>query len=176
MHNFTSIFRSAALATALLGAAPAGAGLSGHPVAGGGSHSLGFCSVGTTNVSIANYDGLSHQDAHSVVAWSYACRPIGGATATPQLFTVRDDSSSGGYVHYMSDGSGHRLAYFLCVDPACSMPVGGGTGNLNALVRSSRASAGASISGTMLLYVLVPANQQVPVGNYSDTLTVDVQY
>ncbi|MGR9085693.1 MAG: Csu type fimbrial protein [Gammaproteobacteria bacterium] len=134
------------------------------------------CSVSTIgDISFGVYDVFSPGANDATGKINVLCEDILviGVTYTILLST----GASGSYApRAMSDGSGHTLDYNLYTDANRVTPVWGdgtgGTGTVSGIFGIGLFSRNRDHD----VYGRIPAGQNVNVGNYSDTITVTVNY
>lgn len=94
-------------------------------------------------------------------------------TTTCSLLTTFRTYADGGLHHAagsrrMSNGASHHLAYGLYRDPMHTVLFG--------TLALPIEQIGTGLPQSLQLYGTVPANQNVPPGSYSDTLTINVDF
>lgn len=120
------------------------------------------CSISPQSVNFGNYDTLSGQQLDGVGTISVNC----DATAT---FTISLSSGAGSFnARQLSSGS-NSLGYNLYTDASRLSVWGDGTGSTTTVSESAT-------SGNFTVYGRIPADQNVPAGTYSDTVTVTITY
>ena len=124
------------------------------------------CSVGASNLSFGSYDA-------SVALTSTADIDVRCSTGTPYTVSLSAGSSGDSAARTLEAGA-NTLAYNLYLDAAHSTV-------WDATNLDNGTGLGMSIGNeiTHTVYGLLPntaANQDAPVGNYSDLITVTVEY
>ena len=128
------------------------------------------CLISTTNLAFGAYTGVAQLNGTSTV---------GVRCTNTTAYSVKLNTGGGTYAtRLMSDGASHSLQYNLYTDAANTVVWGDGTGStgVNAGTGSGMSNAGIQ---NFTVYGTVPdntANQSAPVGSYSDTITVSVDY
>lgn len=134
--------------------------------------SLCTCTVTTTPLSFGNYNPVTAIDDDSTGTVRVQCTLL---VALAGSFTV--DLSTGGSGAYASrklKNGGSNLLYNLYADAAHTQIWGNGTGGS---VEVSRSFTGLlAIDRSISVYGRIKAAQNVPAGNYSDTIMVTVIY
>jgi len=127
-----------------------------------GARAAASCTLTITNVAFGDYDVFTKTKTKSNGKVKVKC----SATET---YTILLSAGSGTFASRVMLAGSYRLDYNLYVDSAHTMIWGDGTSGTSTV---SSTDTGA----TYTVYGLVPALQNVPVGSYSDTITVTVTY
>lgn len=131
---------------------------------------LGGCTVNAGGMAFGIYDPLAPVALSSTSTITVTCSLIVGAT--PISIALSAGLSNSYATRTMMSGT-DTLNYNLYQDSAHSIIWGGGTGG--SAVENDKVSNGKpSVSATV--YGLLPASQDVAPGNYTDTMTVTVNY
>lgn len=122
------------------------------------------CGVSTSGLSFGNYDVFSTLNDDVTGTISVNC-----TSGAP--YSISLSSGFGIYAARAMTNAGNTLAYNLYLDPT-RLTIWGdgsaGTGIFNGT------GTGASVGTTV--YGRIPAKQNVPVGNYMDTITITVTF
>jgi spore coat protein U-like protein len=127
------------------------------------------CPVTATNLDFGTYTGTAQADVNSAV--SVLC-----TLGTP--FTVRLSTGGGNYATRLMASGPNSLQYNLYTDAARTIVFGdttGGTGQVADVGDGFAAAAAISVPVFGRLFNN-DANKNAPVGNYSDTIQVTVEY
>lgn len=138
------------------------------------------CAVNVAAISFGNYDPLATvpNDSTTVVTLSCSVAVSGGSGRVN--YTLSSSAGSGSFADRWLVSGTNRISYNLYVDPAISPATVWGdgaagtrtiTGSLGPLNRSKPSE---SVSFT--IYARIPARQDVPVGFYSSSVIVTVDY
>lgn len=120
------------------------------------------CTVSVTGVAFGSYDVFSTQDSETTGSVGVSCD-------SSDTYTISLSSGFGTYTARVMTSGSSQLDYNLFTDPQRLTVWGDGT--------SGTATVSATgTGGTYPVYGLITAKQNVPVGNYSDTITVTVTY
>jgi spore coat protein U-like protein len=169
MHCKRLTFAFTVAALVAVAAGPLTAGSKSQPIRGPGT---AFCTLAGPPLEVGTYDPQRVAPVLATVAWQFVCV---GSDPRPQNFTLHGHSA-GDVTFFMTNTRGDRLAYEICVDPACTEPLGTGIGNLNPAVRPATAAASGELAGSLVFYATVPAGQSVPAGSYQGALTVTIDF
>ena len=120
------------------------------------------CTVGSQGVSFGSYDVFSAQSLDGVGTISLSCDES-------VEYTLSLSAGGGSYASRAMASGANTLAYNLYIDATYTAIWGDGTGN-TATVSSSGTAADHTIYGR------IPARQNVAVGSYSDTITVEIEF
>jgi len=133
-----------------------------------GAQSSG-CGLGGTNVAFGAYDPTSATAVDTVGSLIYSC--------TQKDHNIRITLSQGGGTSYatrrMVNGS-NQLFYNLYLDAGRTIIWGDGTGGTQAFF--TRNPQGNNQDLTVPIFGRIPVLQNVSVGNYSDTITVTLDF
>jgi spore coat protein U-like protein len=127
------------------------------------------CTISTTPVAFGAYDPVvvnASTDLDSTGTVTVTCTK--GATATVGLDL---GSNASGSTRQLRDGGANVLAYELFQDPGRSTVWGNSGGAL-----FSAGAAPSKAPRSFTVYGRVPAGQDVPAGNYSDTVVATVNF
>lgn len=120
------------------------------------------CTVSITNAAFAAYDVFAKTKATSTGKVKVKCNLIAS-------YTIALSAGSGTFTSRVMASGSYQLAYNLFIDSSHTTIWGDGTSG------TSTVSA-TSLGATYSVYAMIPALQNVPVGSYSDTITVTVTY
>jgi spore coat protein U-like protein len=120
------------------------------------------CTVNAIGVMFGTYDTLSSQGATSAGSVTVTCD-------VADSYSIALSSGRGTMLARQLQGGAYTLYYNLYTDALHSIIWGDGTGG-TALV------SGSGTSATYTAYGLLPARQNVPVGTYSDSVTVTLLF
>jgi spore coat protein U domain-containing protein, fimbrial subunit CupE1/2/3/6 len=120
------------------------------------------CTVSVTNVAFGNYDVFASQDTVTTGSVGVSCD-------SSDSYTISLSAGFGTYTSRVMTSGSSQLDYNLFTDPQRLTIWGDGT--------SGTATVSATgTGGTYPVYGLITAKQNVPVGSYSDSITVTVTY
>ncbi len=120
------------------------------------------CTVTITNVAFGDYDVFTKTDTKANGDVKIKC------TASVS-YTISLSTGSGTYTTRIMKSGSNELDYNLYTTTQDLTVWGNGT--------SGTATEGATSTGaTYTVYGMIPSLQNVPVGSYSDTITVTVKY
>jgi spore coat protein U-like protein len=130
------------------------------------------CTVGATGVAFGNY----YPTAGALAANSTIS--VSCTKTTPFTVTLNKGTTGGGTIaqRLMTDGGGNTLQYNLYTTGGFATVFGDGTGGSATAVGAGN---GMGNPVTITAFGSLPdsgANQAVPPGNYTDTVTVSVAY
>ncbi len=128
------------------------------------------CRVTPQNLNFGTYDSLAAASLSSTSQISINCSK--NTSFTVELNAGQHAAS--GFNRNMANGS-NLLGYQLYTDSAHTTVWGDGTGGTGT-VSGTGTGPGAAHTITETVYGEVPAQQSVPVGSYSDTITVTVSF
>ncbi len=128
------------------------------------------CQVTPQNLNFGSYDSLATTNLSSTTQISINCSK--NTTFTVELNAGQHASS--GFNRNMANGA-NLLAYQLYTDSSHTTVWGDGTSGSGTL-SGTGTGPGVAHAITETVYGEVPAQQSVPVGSYSDTITVTVAF
>jgi spore coat protein U-like protein len=120
------------------------------------------CTVTITNLAFAAYDVFSKTKTTSTGKVKVKCNVL-------DTYTISLSAGFGTFTSRVLESGSDQLDYNLYTNSAHTTIWGDGTSGTSTV---SATSTGA----TYTVYGLIPARQNVPVGTYSDTITVTVTY
>jgi len=126
------------------------------------------CSVGATSVSFGAYDVFSGAPNNNGIGTiTLSCHGVGPS----RIVTLSSGNSSDYTSRYMNNQilSGH-IIYNLYTNSARTLIWGDGSGS------SSTVHVSDSVFTTLSIYGEIPANQDVSVGYYTDSITVAIHF
>jgi spore coat protein U-like protein len=134
------------------------------------------CTVNATGIAFGNYNPLIPAGDSSVGSWTVTCNAIGSGSATVAGTLTLSTGSSGTYTARTMKSGTQSLQYNIYLTPSHTQVIGDGSAGTFALSDSGTVTAGQiyQISGSM--YGFMPPSQDVPAGNYSDSIVVTVTY
>ncbi|MBD2665451.1 putative secreted pili protein [Richelia sinica FACHB-800] len=130
------------------------------------SPALCQCSVSSTSVIFGNYDVFSNTPTTSTGSITYDCS---AASPTPTLITI--DLSPGNSAAYNARelrSINDVINYNLYLDAGGQFIWGNGT--------NSQHYTSSNLSATVTIYGIIPARQNVKVGNYTDSITATINF
>jgi len=137
---------------------------------------LATCTVSTTTpVGFGNYNPFNSSPVDTTGVLNVSCTSlIIGALVN---YTVSLDSGSYGSFATRKMGNGaYRLDYNIYTDATYTTIWGDGTSGTSTNSGSCTIVLGGNCNQNFTAYASVPARQNAAVGNYSDTITVTVNY
>ena len=132
--------------------------------------------ITTSVLQFPDYDPIGNTHADSELVVEVECFVLNILNAVPTLLTVSLDPAPGGGARTLTRvGGGYTLDYQVYRDPARQLVWGDGSGGavsvlfefLSGLLTSTRQVLG---------YGRIPGGQNVPAGEYRDTVTVVVDF
>ncbi|MBD2359303.1 spore coat protein U domain-containing protein [Tolypothrix sp. FACHB-123] len=130
------------------------------------SPALCQCSFSSTSVIFGSYDVFSNTSTTSTGTITYDCSL---ASPTPTLITI--DLSTGNSAAYNARelrSINDAINYNLYLDAGGQFIWGNGT--------NSQHYTSSNLSGTVTIYGIIPARQNVKVGNYTDSITATLNF
>lgn len=131
------------------------------------------CTVSASALSLGSYDPISANagsDLTTTTTVTTKCTKDASVTVTlDQGSNASADSTNDVPKRQLSAGNGNLLAYSLYQDAGYTSLWGNTTG-------SGVALTGSGTNQTSTVYAKVPAGQNVPAGNYSDTVVATVTF
>jgi spore coat protein U-like protein len=135
---------------------------------------LSSCGVSATSVNFGTYNPLSATAAQATGTVTVGCQVL--LVGLLVSWTVAlSTGSSGTYTVRQLQSSAHTLSYNLYTNPARTSVWGDGT-NGTSVTSGSQFLIVGSNTINYTVYGSVPAFQDRPAGNYTDTLTVTMTY
>lgn len=129
------------------------------------------CTVTMPQINFGTYDPTSATSLRTSVDITYSCT---GPVSASNGGRVGLSWGAAGHpgARYMLDGRGHRIVYYLCIDPACSEILGDGFSGIAAIIGSQGTMHGNGrvTTGTLTVYAVLPPHQHIAGGIYSDDL------
>jgi spore coat protein U-like protein len=134
---------------------------------------LKFCTVSATNMAFGNYTPSTGAVTNTATV-TYAC--TNGTPITSITLNVGTTTGATMAQRLMTNGT-NTLQYNLYTTNAYASIWGDGTGT--SVTQAGTTGSGLGTNSTLTVYGKLPdstANQGVPPGSYSDTITVTVNY
>ena len=131
------------------------------------------CNVNVTGLSFGSYDVFSTIPRDSTATITVTCNaPPQNPNAPIPVIISLSPGNSGAYAQRRMQGPGSTLAYNLFTTPSFSTVWGDGSGGsqtqTNLVTRT--------IPWNAIIFGRIPAGQNVPVGSYSDVITVTIEW
>lgn len=126
------------------------------------AHAAASCRVTVVNVAFGSYDVFTTTGTSTTGSVTVSCQ--GNAS-----YAISLSAGSGTFAARVMTSSSHRLDYNLFTDSTHLTIWGDGTSGTSTVSANGKGA-------TYTVYGLIPALQNVPVGSYSDTITVTVTY
>lgn len=128
------------------------------------------CSVTTSPINFGTYDVFSTVPADSTADITVSC-----SGSTPVTVAINAGRSGSVAQRYMLNGGGgaDRLNYNLFTTPSMTTAWGDGTGGSKTVHLAIPSKMN---SATTTIYGRIPPGQDLRVGNYSDTLTITINW
>ncbi len=165
------IARLGAIAVMLITAIPIAARSQSALPAGAGR--LTACTVTSPGFTVV-YDPLAAATTESVTSVKITCSSVTQAIPLVAVLSAGNSGTFAGRVLVGGVTGSGRIAYNL-YDEQSGKVFGDGTG-ATATYQTVLAASGSTVSATFGLEFLAPPHQLVPVGAYSDTLTVGLNF
>ncbi len=128
------------------------------------------CTFGSvTGVNFGSYDVFSASPTKSTGTISYSCKKVGGVQ---YMMMSLSTGSSGTYTNRTLRSGGNALNYNLYPTAANGQVWGDGTGTTYVYTIDPVDK----FVDILTVYGTIPAGQDVGVGNYSDTITVTMNF
>jgi spore coat protein U-like protein len=173
MHTTVNkLLLTAATTLALVGVSPrlAEAETATSTVAVSGSVNSSCLTPTTANLGFGSYNPLAAAAKTATTTISVVC-----TYSTPLTVSLSAGTTTGGSIGQrlmVRSGAANTLRYNLYTSSAYSTVWGNGT--TGSTVHGTGAGMNTSVAFTV--YGQIPANQNVPVGTYNDTITVTIEY
>jgi spore coat protein U-like protein len=107
---------------------------------------------------------------------SVTCNAIGSGSATVSGTLTMSTGLSGTYAARSMKSGANSLHYNIYLTPSYTQAIGDGSAGTYAPSESGTVTAGQQYQVTGNMYGFMPASQDVPAGNYSDSIFVTVTY
>ena len=134
------------------------------------------CTVNATGVVFGNYNPLTPVGDSAVGSWTVTCNATGSGSATVAGTLTLSTGSSGSYAARTMMFGTHALQYNIYATASHNQVIGDGSAGTFALSDSGTVTAGQVYRITGSMYGFMPPSQDVPAGNYSDSIVVTVTY
>jgi spore coat protein U-like protein len=144
---------------------------------GGELRAAANCTVAATGPAFGIYDTLNASPTLANGTVSATCTWTGGSSTTVSMVSSYSTGSSGNYTNRTMLFGSFSLFYNLYYNAAFTSIRGDGTGGSatgSATLFVSAAQPTATTSA--VVYGRIPASQNSPPGNYSDTITFTITY
>jgi spore coat protein U-like protein len=143
----------------------------------GKAYAAANCTVAATGPAFGVYDTLNASPTLANGSVSATCTWTGGGSTTVSMVSSYSTGSSGTYTNRTMLSGSFTLLYNLYFNAAFTSIRGDGTGGSatgSASLFVSAAQPTASVSA--VVYGRIPASQNSPPGNYSDTIIFTITY
>lgn len=144
-------------------------GISGFQTRAPGGRQNG-CNVSANNMNFGTYDIFSTTPLTSTMLFTVTC---GNGYRGGYLYITFGPGSSGTNTNRTMSNGTDTLNYNIYADAAHTIIVGDGTNNTTYYYAYS---GGGSFSGSATVYGLLPAQQNVSPGTYSDVVTITLYF
>jgi spore coat protein U-like protein len=134
------------------------------------------CKVGTSGIAFGSYNPLNSAGNSAVGSWTVTCNAFGSGSATVAGTLSLSTGLSGKYAARTMKSGVDALEYNIYLTPAHAQVIGDGSGGTYAPSDSGTVTAGQVYQVTGNMYGFIPGSQDVPPGNYSDSILVTVTY
>ncbi len=134
------------------------------------------CTVAATGIAFGVYNPLSPSGDSAVGSWTVTCNAIGSGSATVAGTLTMSTGLSGTYAARKMKSGANSLNYNIYLTPAYSQVIGDGSAGTYAPSDSGTVTAGQVYQVAGNMYGYMPPSQDVPAGNYSDSIVVTVTY
>jgi spore coat protein U-like protein len=134
------------------------------------------CTVAATGIAFGIYNPLSSSGDAAVGSWTVTCNAIGSGSATVSGTLTMSTGLSGTYAARSMKSGANSLHYNIYLAPSYTQAIGDGSAGTYAPSESGTVTAGQQYQVTGNMYGFMPASQDVPAGNYSDSIFVTVTY
>jgi spore coat protein U-like protein len=134
------------------------------------------CTVSATGVAFGTYNPLNAAGDSAVGSWTVICNAIGSGSATVAGTLTLSTGSSGNYASRTMLSGTHALKYNIYLTSGHTQVIGDGSAGTFAPSDSGTVTAGQVYQVTGSMYGFMPALQDVPAGNYTDSIIVTVTY
>lgn len=127
------------------------------------------CQVGSVSaLAFGSYNVLSPTDITTTGSFSVNNCSAGGRT-----YTATFSDGNGTQTARLLKSGVNTLSYNVYKDASYTQILGSGSGGTDTIVNTN---TGASTGPTHTLYGRIPAGQDVPVGTYTDSLTITLTF
>ena len=134
---------------------------------------LASCTVSTTNISFGVYDVFSPGNNDATGYINVSCSSLLSLLVS---YNILLSAGGGSYAaRLMSDGAGHSLGYNLYTAANRTIIWYDGTGGTGTVSDSYLLGVG-TVNKEYSVYGRIPARQNVYAGNYSDNVTITINY
>lgn len=131
------------------------------------------CTINSNGVNFGTYDVFSLADNETVGDIGVSC--TGLTESSTASYDIQISAGEGSFTsRLMTSGSSH-LNYNLYINSSYSIVWGDNSGS-TAVISDSYSLGLDTVTNHYPVYGLIPARQNVDVGNYNDTLIVTVNY
>jgi spore coat protein U-like protein len=134
------------------------------------------CTVSATGVAFGTYNPLNPAGDSAVGSWTVICNAIGSGSATVAGTLTLSTGSSGNYATRTMLSGTNTLKYNIYLTSGHTQVIGDGSAGTFAPSDSGTVTAGQVYQVTGSMYGFMPALQDIPAGNYTDSIIVTVTY
>jgi spore coat protein U-like protein len=134
------------------------------------------CTVSATGIAFGSYNPLSPVGDAAVGSWTVTCNAIGSGSATVAGTLTLSTGLSGSYVARTMKSGANALQYNIYLTSSHQQVIGDGSAGTFAPSDSGTVTAGQVYQVTGSMYGFMPPSQDVPAGNYNDSIIVTVTY
>jgi spore coat protein U-like protein len=134
------------------------------------------CTVSATGIAFGTYNPLSPVGDSAVGSWTVICNAIGSGSATVAGTLTMSTGFSGSYAARTMKFGANALQYNIYLTSSHQQIIGDGTAGTFAPSDSGTVTAGQVYQVTGSMYGFMPPSQDVPAGNYTDSIIVTVTY
>ena len=134
------------------------------------------CTVSASGIAFGSYNPLNATGSAAVGSWTVICNAIGNGSATVAGTLTLSTGLSGTYSARAMKSGTNSLLYNIYLTPSHTQVIGDGTGGTYAPSDSGTVTAGQVYQVNGSMYGFMPALQDVPPGNYTDSIVVTVTY
>lgn len=135
--------------------------------------SAAACQVKAAVLSFGMYDILSVEDTEATAGFTISCNSVRAPDSVPvQVLLSAGGSGNSSQRFMLGSVSGAVLYYNLYLNAARSTVFGDGSDGSGTLTNSVNKST----PWTVTVYGRIPALQNVPIGTYTDSLTITILY
>ena len=125
-------------------------------------HASAVCVLNVQGVIFGSYDVFSITNLASTGNIDVICTPS-------SAYSITLNAGTGSYASRIMSSGANQLNYNLYTDATYTSVWGDGTGG-------SSVVNGNALTANHTVYGRIPARQNVPVGNYADTITVTITF
>ena len=125
-------------------------------------HASALCTLNVQGVIFGSYDVFSNTNLESTGNIGVTCAPS-------SAYSITLNTGAGSYASRIMASGANQLSYNLYTDATYTSVWGDGTAG-------SGVVNGSGLSANHTVYGRIPARQNVPVGNYADTITVTITF